>query len=146
MNHEEERRQDVNEWKMFQKDVVDIIRQHKDVDDDQIHHLIGLLSINCVGVRFKRDKKEGRPLYPLLSIACHSCVANARYAGTMNKKKISHTQVLFVPVNPDDFTVVLRAGRAILEGEEITINYILPIYGVPKSKLEIANEWYFDCK
>ena len=65
MDHEEERRQDLNEWKMFQKDVVDIIRQHKDVDDDQIHHLIGLLSINCVGVRFKKDKKEGRALYPL---------------------------------------------------------------------------------
>ena len=68
MNHEEERRQDVNEWKMFQKDVVDIIRQHKDVDDDQIHHLIGLLSINCVGVRFKKKGKHFTPCYPLRAI------------------------------------------------------------------------------
>jgi hypothetical protein len=88
MDHEEERRQDVSEWKMFQKDVVDIIKQQKDVKVDLIHHLIGLLGINCVGVRFKKEKIEGRALYPLLSIACHSCVANARYTGTINKKKI----------------------------------------------------------
>ena len=84
MDHEEKRRQDVCEWKMFQKDVVDIIKQQTDVKDDLIHHLIGLLSINCVGVSFKKEKKEGRALYPLLSIACHSCVANARYAGKLN--------------------------------------------------------------
>ena len=42
--------------------------------------------------------------------------------------------------------MVLRARREIFEGEEITINYIPPIYGVPKRKLEICNEWYFNCK
>merc|ERR1711874_684017 len=47
--------------------------------------------------------------------------------------------------NPADLSVVLRARREILEGEEITINYIPPIYGLPKRKLELANEWYFHC-
>eukprot|EP00092_Neocalanus_flemingeri_P012330 GFUD01013291.1.p1 GENE.GFUD01013291.1~~GFUD01013291.1.p1 ORF type:complete len:467 (+),score=105.34 GFUD01013291.1:105-1505(+) len=130
MDHEEERRQDVGEWKMSQRDVVDVIKRLKnEVDDDLIHRLIGLLSINCVGVSLKKERIQGRALYPLLSLVSHSCVANARYA-----------------VNPEDFSVVLRAKRDILEGEEITINYLPHSYGVPKRKMEITNQWYFDCK
>ena len=71
---------------MFQKDVVDIIKQHKDVEDDLIHHPIGLLSINCVGLSFKKEKIAGRALCPLLSLMCHSCVSNARYAGKVNTR------------------------------------------------------------
>ena len=81
MDHDEERRQDVCEWKMFQRDVVDIIKHHKNVEDDLIHRLIGLLNVNCVGIRFKKEKIQGRALYPVLSRVSHSCVSNARYAG-----------------------------------------------------------------
>ena len=52
---------------------------------------------------------------------------------------------LFISVNPEDFTVVLRARQNILEGEEITISYVPPVYGLHKRKLDLANEWYFDC-
>ena len=52
---------------------------------------------------------------------------------------------LFVSVNPDDFSVVLRARKSILEGEEITISYVPPVYGLPKRKLYLASDWYFDC-
>ena len=49
-------------------------------------------------------------------------------------------------MNPADFTVVVKAKREILEGEEITINYIPPVYGQPKRKQELASEWYFTCR
>ena len=81
MDHEEERRQDVGEWKRIQRDVVDVIKQKKDVEDDLIYRLIGILSTNSLGFSFRKEKVEGRALYPLLSIVSHSCVSNARYAG-----------------------------------------------------------------
>ena len=53
---------------------------------------------------------------------------------------------LEIAVNPEDFSVVLRARRKIEEGEEITIQYVPPCYGVPKRKLEIESEWFFKCR
>ena len=53
---------------------------------------------------------------------------------------------LEISVNPEDFSVVLRARRKIEEGEEITIQYVPPCYGVPKRKLEIETEWFFKCR
>jgi hypothetical protein len=34
----------------------------------------------------------------------------------------------------------------ICEGEEILINYVPPIYGMPKRKQHIVDEWYFNCR
>ena len=81
LDHEEERRQDVGEWKRIQREVVDVVKQERDVEDGLIHHLVGILSTNCLGFSFKKQNVEGRALYPLLSIVSHSCVSNARYAG-----------------------------------------------------------------
>ena len=81
MDHEGQRRKDVRELKRIQREVVDVIKQEKDVEDDLIHHLVGILSTNCLGFSFKKQNVEGRALYPLLSIVSHSCVSNARYAG-----------------------------------------------------------------
>jgi hypothetical protein len=52
---------------------------------------------------------------------------------------------LFISVNPEDFSVVLWARKNILEAEEITVSYVPSFYGIPKRKLNLANEWYFDC-
>jgi hypothetical protein len=81
LDHEEERRQDMVEWKRIQRDVVDVIKQKKDVEDDLIHRLIGILNTNCLGFSFRKEKVEGRALYPMLSIVSHSCVPNAQYSG-----------------------------------------------------------------
>ena len=51
-----------------------------------------------------------------------------------------------ISVNTEDFSVVLKAKRKIAEGEEITINYSHPIYGVPKRKLILSSKWFFTCK
>merc|ERR1719270_1176456 len=91
---------------MFQKEVVDVVKTVRpDVEDDLAHKLIGILNTNSVSFNFKKDSRKGRILYPCLSLASHSCVANARYT-----------------VNPEDFSVVLRARKRIEE------------------------EWYFKCR
>jgi len=128
-DHDVDRRQDVCEWNMFQHDVVDVIKSRIKVKDELIHHLIGILSINSVTINFREERIYGRALYPLLSLVNHSCTSNARYT-----------------VNPKDFSVVLRARRKILEGEEITISYIPPFIGQPRRRMEISNEWYFTCR
>ena len=94
LDHDDERRQDMVEWKRIQRDVVDVIKQKKDVEDDLIHRLIGILNTNCLGFSFRKEKVEGRALYPLLSIVSHSCVANARYAG-MAESMSCHLIVYF---------------------------------------------------
>ena len=50
------------------------------------------------------------------------------------------------PVNPEDFSVVLRARKRIEEGEEITIHYVSPMMGLIKRKQSIEEEWYFKCR
>lgn len=130
MDHEEERRRNSEEWEMFQSEVVDVVRNVRpDVDDALVHKLIGILNTNSVSFSFKKDARKGRVLYPRLSLASHSCVANARYT-----------------VNPEDFSVVLRARKRIEEGEEITIHYVSPMQGLLKRKQSIEEEWYFKCR
>jgi len=130
MDHETERRKNVEEWEMFQKEVVDVVRSVRpDVDDALVHKLIGILNTNSVSFNFKKEARKGRILYPCLSLASHSCVANARYT-----------------VNPEDFSVVLRARKRIEEGEEIAIHYVSPMQGLLKRKQSIEEEWYFKCR
>jgi hypothetical protein len=112
LDHEEERRQDMVEWKRMQRDVVDVIIQNKDVDDDLIHRLIGILNTNCLGFSFRKEKVEGRALYPLLSIVSHSCVANARYAGITDSRSC-HSIVFFLS------QLILRTSLLSYEQERI---------------------------
>jgi hypothetical protein len=49
-------------------------------------------------------------------------------------------------VSPDDLTVVLRARRGIRRGEEVTIQYVPPVHGLPKRTLIIEEEWFFKCR
>ena len=96
MDHDEERRQDVEEWKRIQREVVDVIKQKRDVEDDLIHHLVGILSTNCLGFSFRKQNVEGRALYPLLSIVSHSCVANARYAGITEERSYNWIAYIYL--------------------------------------------------
>ncbi|XP_023326813.1 histone-lysine N-methyltransferase ASHR1 [Eurytemora carolleeae] len=130
MDHVNERQECTEEWEMFQTKVVDVLKLVLEINDETlIHRMIGIVCVNSVGFDYKKTSVKGRALYPLLSLVSHSCVSNARYT-----------------VNYDDFTVTLRARRKINEGEEITINYVPPIFGVPKRKRHIEEEWYFICK
>lgn len=119
---------DVGEWKRVQTEVVDVVKTKKDVEDDLVHHLYELVSKHSIELSLRKEKIEGRALYPLLALVNHSCVANSGYA-----------------VNPDDFSVVLRARKKICEGEEITRSYVPAVYGVPKRKQDLTNDWGVTC-
>ena len=51
-----------------------------------------------------------------------------------------------LPVNPDaGFSAVLRAKREILEGEEISIQYVPVSLGQPQRAVSLGSVWCFDC-
>ena len=83
MSHVEERKESIEEWKLFHKNVVspvvETLGADLDVSEEDVEMAIGQLNVNCVSFRF--DGCEGRGLYPTLSLASHSCVSNARYQG-----------------------------------------------------------------
>lgn len=73
---------------LVQTEVVDVIKELRpDVKESLIHRLIGILNINSVSFHLRAAYPEpsraprGRALYPVLALASHSCVANARYTG-----------------------------------------------------------------
>jgi len=130
-DHDLERKEDAENRMMIQHEVIIPVKDitETDVDDEELHRLVGIIETNSIAFTNARDGVMGRALYPTLSLANHSCIANTRFA-----------------VNPEDFSVVLRAKRKIAEGEEITINYSHPIYGVPKRKHQLLSRWMFDCR
>ena len=85
MSHVEERKESIEEWKLFHKNivspVVETLGADLDVSEEDVEMAIGQLNVNCVSFRFANDGCEGRGLYPTLSLASHSCVSNARYQG-----------------------------------------------------------------
>ena len=59
MDHETERRRNPEEWEMFQKEVVDVVRSVRpDVDDALVHKLIGILNTNSVSFNFKKEARK----------------------------------------------------------------------------------------
>ena len=50
-----------------------------------------------------------------------------------------------LPVNPEDYSVVLRARKKIQEGEEITRSYVPAVYGEPKRKQDLWKDWGISC-
>jgi len=131
MDHNQERRRNTELWERVQEEVVNVVKEMvaDDIEDEQIQRMMGIIDTNSISFTSTRDGVMGRALYPLLSVANHSCVANCR-----------------LTVNSEDFSVVLRAKRKIEEGEELTINYSHPIYGVPKRKQLISSKWFFTCR
>ena len=97
MSHKENRKQNVDEWKLFHKNVaipiLSTLAEDLGVNDDDIEEVIGILNINCASFHFALDFRDGvvdgRALYPTLSLVSHSCVANARYQGNQQIKSQS---------------------------------------------------------
>ena len=83
MDHSEERKANEEAWTKSQQEVVDIIKEllEEDIDDEEIHRLMGILQINSLHFSSSRDGVTGQALYPLLSLVNHSCLANSRFAG-----------------------------------------------------------------
>jgi len=75
------------------------------------------------------DPAQPGALHPLLSLVSHSCVSNTTYS-----------------VNPEDFSVTLRTRKNILEGEEIRVCHISPIYGHPRRREKLKEKGIFNCR
>jgi len=134
MDHDQERREEKEYWKMFQGNVVDYIRKKGGLADtyseEEIHRAIGILRTNAFQVEHPymvAVGTSGKAIYPTFSFLSHSCLANARYA-------VMH-----------DDTLVLRAQVDIKAGEEITIQYISFIFGNRRRRKDIHQSWMFEC-
>jgi len=135
MDHDEERRKELEYWKMFQKNVVDYIRIVGNLadtySDDEIHRAIGILRTNAFQVEhdyMKAVGTDGKAIYPTFSFLSHSCSANGRYV-----------------VMPDN-KLELRAQVDIAAGEEVTIQYITFLFGNTRRRRDIHQCWFFDCR
>jgi len=135
MDHDEERRKELDYWKMFQKNVVDFIRIRGNLGDtytdEEIHRAIGILRTNAFQVEhdyMKAVGTDGKAIYPTFSFLSHSCSANGRYV-----------------VMPDN-KLELRAQVDIAAGEEVTIQYITFLFGNTRRRRDIHQCWFFDCR
>ena len=83
LDHGENRRKNTELWERMQEEVVDVVKEMvaEDVDDEEIHRMIGIMDCNSFSFTSSRDGVMGRGLYPVLAMANHSCVANCRLTG-----------------------------------------------------------------
>ncbi|TRY62157.1 hypothetical protein TCAL_03700 [Tigriopus californicus] len=140
MDHHQERRQNLEEWTWYQKNVVDFIRhnlgltQFSEVD---VHRAIGILNVNAVTLQYPRksggganpkDVKKGKGIYPIFAIMSHYCICNARYT-----------------IDPKTSEMYVRARRPIMRGEELSVQYLSALSGTFKRRKKIRSEWHFDC-
>jgi len=135
MDHEQERREEKEFWRMFQVNVVDFLRKRCHLEDkysdEEIHWAIGILRTNAANVNRKHMQQQGtsgKSIYPTFSFLSHSCVCNARYI-----------------IDPKDDSMDMRAQTHIKKGEEITIQYISFLFGNIKRRKDIKACWMFEC-
>ena len=83
MDHNQERRRNTELWERLQEEVVNVVKEMvaDDIEDEQIQRIMGIIDTNSISFTSTRDGVMGRALYPLLSVANHSCVANCRLTG-----------------------------------------------------------------
>lgn len=135
MDHDEERKKEVDYWQMFQTNVVDYIRIKGGLADkysqEEINRCIGILRTNAFMSQqphMLAAGTDGKAIYPTFSFLSHSCKANARY------------------IVMEDDRLVLRAQVDIKAGEEITIQYISFLFGNTRRRREIHQCWMFECR
>ncbi|XP_023321991.1 protein msta [Eurytemora carolleeae] len=92
---------------------------------EEIHHIVGVLMTN--GFENDYNGTTARALYPTLSLASHSCIANLRHAVVPGKQ------------------VALQAQDFIAKGTELCIRYTHLLQTSLKRRTQIKNSWYFDC-
>ena len=135
-HHSEERKSlRGGEWKMFQLDVVDLLRDRcfmkSDISEDELHQIIGIFVVNSVSLD-KNKQIHGRALFPVFSLINHDCLSNAKF-------QISF-EVLKTP------KICVKARRDIEAEEEITVQYITSIMGTHRRRKKLRSDWYFDCR
>ena len=95
---------------MIDLEVVEFLRARcfmkNQLSAEELHNLAGIFMVNAVNV------SKGKGLYPIFSAVNHDCLANAKFK-----------------VDPDEWSLQLKAQSPIKKGEEITVQYLSTILG-----------------
>ena len=95
---------------MIELEVVEFLRARcfmkNQLTAEELHKLTGIFMVNAVSV------SKGKGLYPIFSAVNHDCLANAKFK-----------------VDPDEWSLQLKAQTAIKKGDEITVQYLSTILG-----------------
>ena len=135
-DHSEERKQlRGGEWKMFQLDVVELLRDRcfmkNEVSEDELNRIIGIFAVNSISLD-NNKQIHGRALFPVFSMINHDCLSNSKFQINFDGSK-----------NP---RICVKARRDIEADEEITIQYTTSILGTHKRRKKLRSDYYFDCK
>ena len=132
MDHLEESHVHPEEWRWYQQEIIQFIRQDlglaEKFSEDDIRHVIGLLNVNAVCLQFPKtigapSTEVGKGCYPIFAIMSHHCICNSRYF-----------------VDPQTFQMLVRARVSIKCGEELTVQYLSALNGTHRSHI---NTWKY---
>jgi len=125
MDHNEDRKQDVELWNTYQTHVNKFLKScDPSFNDEDMDRAVGLLWTNA----FACSNGGGQAVFPTFSFMSHSCHPNCAHSVFPNK------------------TLALQAKVKIQAGEEFTISYISTLQGSIKRRMKLHDKWYFDCK
>ena len=134
-DHSDERRNmRGGEWKMFQLDVVDLLRERcfmkNDISEEELHRIIGIFVVNSISLDSNKQV-HGKAMFPVFSMINHDCLSNSKF-------QINYD----FPKSPK---ICVKARRDIEAEEEITVQYTTSILGTHKRRKKLKSEFYFDC-
>ena len=133
-SHLKERKNDKQRWDRIENDILPILRACNLLEHEisLVEKIIAILRTNCCGLTPRIEHfgaSRGVALFPYFSMINHSCIANSRYTISM-----------------DNSTMLVRATRPILKGEEITIHYLGISLGNIMRKKTFESQWKFECR
>ena len=106
----------------------DICEFRETFTEAEIQRMIGIMSVNSLGLELGPDHGELMGFYPLFSNLNHSCLANTR------------------PVKRPDLSVEVRATRRISRGEEICFRYVVETQPTRSRRDLLHRKWFFMCE
>lgn len=131
-SHCQERRSaNTDLWAYHEEHGVEFVRDmceyKEELTGDEIHRMIGIMSVNSLEIELGEGYGEEMGFYPAFSNINHSCLANAK------------------PVKRKDKEVQVVSKTIVKEGEEITFQYIVEIQPTRIRRGMLNRKWFFLC-
>ncbi|TRY75019.1 hypothetical protein TCAL_07034 [Tigriopus californicus] len=127
MDHNKERRLDLDTWQTYQTYVNKFLRENCQLKDtfsnEEIDRACGLFWTNA----FSCNSGGGQAIFPTFSFMSHSCTSNANHVVFPNRH------------------LALQAKVLIKKGDEITISYISPLQSTMRRQAKLRDKWFFEC-
>ena len=133
LSHCDERRDSNRDlWNYHSEHSVEFVRdicEMKNWSEEDIHKMIGIMTVNGLDVNLGEDSGAGELIgfYPIFSNLNHSCLANS------------------CPIKLPDMSVEVRAQVAIPEGEEICFRYVTETQPTRLRRGLLQRKWFFSC-